>query len=154
MGERGPISKSTSVRSMGLRGKPSFEPPTQPDEIPDPPDWLSTEQRETWDWIVPALLDAGVPLLKIDGVLLASVCVVMARIRQCEEIIERDGMIVKGSRGRERIHPAFRAAAQQSRALLQLSRKFGMDPASRQRLRLTRPQTEADRKVNLTDIFQ
>ena len=139
---------------MGLRGDPSFEPATRKDEIPDPPDWLSTEQREAWDWIVPALLDAGVPLLKIDGVLLASVCVVMARIRQCEEIIERDGIIVKGSRGRERVNPAFRVAAQQSRALLQLSRKFGMDPASRQRLRLTRPQTDADRKVNLTDIFQ
>ena len=154
MGERGPIQRDNSVRGMGLRGKPAFEPQTQPHEIPDPPDWLNTEQREAWDCIVPALVDAGVPLLKIDGVLLASVCVVMARIRRCEEIIERDGLIVKGSRGRERVHPAFRVAARQSNALLGLSKRFGMDPSSRQRLRLTRPQTDADRKVNLTDMFQ
>ena len=153
MGERGPIERANSVRGMGLRGKPSFEAAVESHEVPEAPDWLSTKQRETWDWLVPALIDAGIPLQQIDGAMLSVVCVVISRIRECEELIDRDGLIVKGSRGRECVNPAFRIAARQARALLQLSKRFGMDPASRQRLKLTRPQTESDRKTNLVDIF-
>lgn len=154
MGQRGPIRSTTSVRGLGLRRDgPAFEPPVEPHEIPQPPSWLNHQQREVWDWLIPALLEAGVPLLRIDEAMLSVVCVTVHRIRQCEERIDQEGLIVRGSRGKESVSPAPRIAARHTRTLLSLSKAFGMDPASRQRLRLTRPQTETARKSNLLDIL-
>ena len=115
-------------------GRPIKEPPAFVRLPPAPPAWLPTEARAEWERVVPEL--HRLELLKpIDGAALTSYCLAWARLRECTEIVEREGMVLHDDKqGRAQRHPALLTAEAASRELRAWCSEFGLTPSAEQRL--------------------
>lgn len=99
---------------------------------PEIPDWLSPEARSEWARVAPWLVQNGL-LTVLDRGLLSLYCETVGMYRQCQPIIERDGLIVDTSRGRRR-HPLLRVEARCQQDIRANAAQFGLTPSSRARL--------------------
>lgn len=61
--------------------------------------------------------------------ILESMCQAVDRIQQCQEAIDRDGMVVTGSTGQPQQHPLLKTEAEARRALLAHARALKLDLA-------------------------
>jgi P27 family predicted phage terminase small subunit len=103
--------------------------PDPADDLP-PPGWLSPRECMLWIELV-----ADAPWLRpLDTALLAALCVARDLHRQAAEAVSEQGMVVTGSDGVERPHPAIRVLSQQAALALRLSEALGMTPSARERL--------------------
>jgi P27 family predicted phage terminase small subunit len=133
MGKRGPIANPERVRLHGTeRRRLKKSVPSAASDAPEPPEWLSAEQRALWRSAVRDA-PAGV-LLRIDRGLL-TVWVVAADIhRQASRMLAADPDLLADGGKVDRPSPYLTIARQQSALMLRCADQLGFSPSGRARL--------------------
>jgi len=108
-------------------------PPVVDTTVPDPPAILTGVALEVWNATILRLQQAGT-WARIDAPAIARYSLLIARWRECEAILAREGRVYKTTnRGATRYYPRPEVAESKalSDQLLRLESAFGMNPASR-----------------------
>lgn len=92
------------------------------------PKWLSPEARKEWKRIVPQITDRLTPA---DFGTVESYVVAVATVRECQILLNRDGLTIEGENGVLRPHPAVRMQATAMQAVKNLGVELGLSPRSR-----------------------
>ncbi|UOK70271.1 phage terminase small subunit P27 family [Ancylobacter polymorphus] len=99
------------------------------DKAPAAPKWLPAYAKAEWKRLVPILVnDRKLAVHELQSV--ESYCISVARIREAEEIIAREGLVIMGTRGPQR-HPATAILKEHQEAARRLLIELGGTPASR-----------------------
>lgn len=99
------------------------------DKAPPAPKWLPAYGKAEWRRLVPILVaDRKLAVHELQSV--ESYCISVARIREAEEIIAREGLVIAGPRGPQR-HPATAILKEHQEAARRLLIELGGTPASR-----------------------
>ena len=139
MAQRGRKPKPTKLKvhrgNPGRRKLPAHEP--EPEQgIPEPPDWLSPVARQEWERVVPKLAEIGL-LTKVDGFVLEAYCTCYAHWLQCEEAIDKIGMVYSPSSKRRSKYLQQVPHVTLAQKYLALARAFatelGLSPSARAR---------------------
>lgn len=142
MGRRGPAPQPTALKILnGNPGKRAINhnEPQPTKKAPKCPSWLSREAKAEWRRVAPELERLGL-LTVVDGGALAAYCQAYARWKQCEEVIERDGMVSElvtdtGSTYLQQ-RPEVSIANKQLQVMKAFCTEFGLTPSSRSRMSL------------------
>ncbi len=95
--------------------------------ILSPPKWLPVEAQKEWRRVVPLIADR---LTDSDyGVVESYVCAV-AKVQQCQVILNREGLIIESESG-PKSHPACRMQQQATISVRALAAELGLSPKSR-----------------------
>lgn len=136
MGERGPAANIRSIRYANRKDKP----PRTLADIPvselgqaTMPRWMDREAKRFWRKHAPAMEARGL-LTKLDEIAFAMVCTSWSHLREAERILERDGVVLTGPRGKVSPHPAVRIRDMAWKQFVEGARQFGLTPMSRQRI--------------------
>lgn len=151
MGRRGPKPEPAAVqeqkapvRSRHARKNAGAEP-IAPGAAGEPPKWLVGEGRKVWDRLSPTLRavkllsDADVPAF-------ARYCRHFARWIDLQQRLDKHGDIyeIETASGKvRRADPAFMMADRLDRMMLAFEDRFGLNPAERQRIMVSRAATGA-----------
>ena len=100
-----------------------------PDRCPGPPSWLSKYAASEWRRAAPDLHRRGF-LTRDTFATLESHCIAVGTVRECEELLQRDGRIIQGEKGPVQ-HPAFRMQAAAMREARLLAAELGLTPHRR-----------------------
>lgn len=117
-----------------------------PSEVTEP-DWshleesVAEEALTLWRKLAPTLV-RSVGLVSEQQVVLEEYCLTVARIRQGERAIARDGMVVPGAMGGTVKNPWTTVLNQYRSHLRSLTGELGLSPASA--TRITRPESSDD----------
>lgn len=111
-------------------------------KLPPAPAWLPVEGKTEWKRVAPALGKREV-LTEADLGSLENYCLAIGTIRQCQTVIDKEGMFVSSERSAPRPHPAIRVRDEAMRQARQLAAELGLTPVSRSRPALA-PQGEDD----------
>ncbi len=150
MGKRGPKRTPTSVLSKrgSWRAKSRGPEPTVPEGIPDIPEGLREDAVEIWEQVTAQLEEMGI-LGRCDGNALERYCNAVIKYRECEAILEAEGVTYeRHSLGGDKLvkeRPEVKIAAKLSEECRKLENAFGLNPSARTGLCVTRP---ADPKEN------
>ncbi|MER9820300.1 phage terminase small subunit P27 family [Mesorhizobium sp. M0129] len=96
---------------------------------PSPPPWLPKHGKAEWKRVLPVLVEAR----KIGAHELQTVeayCVAVARIREAEEIVQREGLTFMSQSGPKR-HPAGTILKDAMESARRLADALGLTPAAR-----------------------
>lgn len=141
-----------------LRGNPGKRPPNTLEPkpkllAPKMPANLSGLAVDEWKEIVPLLIELGV-LSQVDGKALAAYCECFAQWRRAMEEVEERGILIEepivalvsGEVVGYKIkrNPAVSMANDQLKLMKSYLVEFGLTPASRGRLKIEKPEGEAD----------
>ena len=140
MGRRGPSPKPTALKKLSgsWRADINHAEPEPPEGIPEPPDFLCEQALAYWDALVPILQDMGL-ITMADGDSLALYCQSLARLAQCEKIINEEGPTYKtytpnGELSMIKMRPEAGLAKQLYPIVTKLGKEFGLSPAARAHL--------------------
>ena len=144
MGKRGPKPLPTNL--LRLRGNPNLGHTRASEPLldaccPDPPAWLGDRERELWMWTVENLAPLDI-VGRVDREALAAYCCAAVRFRECQEMIQADGVIVDGQP-----HPAIVPQAKAFEQMRRAGAMFGLSPSDRASLGSIRPQKPATSRV-------
>lgn len=140
-----------------LRGNPGKRPlnakePKAPAGDPSMPKGLSAAAAKEWKSILPELRQLGV-LSRIDGKALAAYCHAYARWMEAEKEIKKHGIVVEEpiliagietGYVRYKKNPAVTISESHLKLMKSFLVEFGMTPSSRSRVRIEKPNPEAD----------
>lgn len=135
------MPRPVSSKTKWLRGNPGGRPPRRPvsakvESLPVPRGTEEAIARE-WRRLVPWLLKLGVPLAQADipGLLDMSLCA--ARVRQAEELVSSQGILVDSKRaGALCKNPAIQVSRDYATRFMKWCVRFGVSPADRRLLDL------------------
>jgi P27 family predicted phage terminase small subunit len=96
---------------------------------------LSDEAKAEWKRVAPELDALGL-LTCIDGTALAAYCMSYARWRECEEILDREGLTSMTSTGYLAQRPEVAISKAALMAVKTFASEFGLTPSSRGRMTL------------------
>lgn len=97
---------------------------------PRAPSWMPKHAKDEWSRIVPLLvMDRKLASHELQSV--ESYCLSVARIREAEEVIQREGMTYTAPDGTPRRHPATAILKEHQEAARRLLIELGGTPASR-----------------------
>lgn len=140
MGKRGPQKKPTARKKLEGTHRKDRAPKNEPEPRMDasiltPPDWLAAEARQEWERIAPELYRLGL-LTVADYALFAAYCTAFARWKTLNDklaALEAEGELVMevGENGYRQQAPEVSMEVRQFERLLDISARFGFDPASR-----------------------
>lgn len=100
-----------------------------PGRCPSAPAWLSSQAKAEWKRAAPQL--HGRKLLSADTLAtLESYCVAVGIVRECEEIMGREGRMVATEDG-SKPHPAFKMQSAAMREARLLATELGLTPHRR-----------------------
>lgn len=100
-----------------------------PGRCPSAPTWLSSQAKAEWKRAAPQL--HGRKLLSADTLAtLESYCVAVGIVRECEEIMGREGRMVETEDG-SKPHPAFKMQSAAMREARLLATELGLTPHRR-----------------------
>lgn len=116
--------------------------PTPQVGLPDAPEHLSPGARHAWREIGPALARNKV-MTEMDTVALALLCETYSAWRVCVGKAQQHGPVVKQN-GVLTANPYLSRADKEADRLMKMLSAFGMDPASRSRLRVEMGQGKTD----------
>lgn len=107
------------------------------------PKWLPQDAKREWRRLMDGLGDVDL-VTGADQALFSALCVAIMRWRQAEQIVQREGEVMRepiftrsnNFTGRFRLkrHPALAVAKERANQTLTLLRRFGLTPADRHRL--------------------
>lgn len=156
MGRRGPPPMPTALKRLSgsWRADLNQHEPEPPTERPEPPNFLCEEAKVYWERLCPILEDMGL-LTLADGDMLATYCQSLARLAQCERVINEEGLsytIYKddGSISMIRIRPEARHAKELSAVVNRLGKEFGLSPSARSHLNVdaaNRPRGKSEKEL-------
>lgn len=93
---------------------------------PSPAAWLSEQAKAEWKRAAPQMHSRN--LLTVDVLaMLESYCIAAGLVRECEEIMGREGRMVTTESG-ERPHPAFKMQSAAMREARLLASELGLTP--------------------------
>jgi P27 family predicted phage terminase small subunit len=135
-----------------LSGNPGHRPLNQAEPqparvLPQPPNFLGPAARAKWNEMAPELHRIGL-LTAVDGDALAIYCTLWARLAEAEAILEREGLVIEGEKGRG-AHPAAAIARDCRTQLRAFAVEFGLTPAARSRLSIKPEKSSDDLEVQL-----
>lgn len=107
----------------GKRPLNKNEPKPQP-IAPKPPSWLPREAKREWKRLAPELEKLGL-LTIVDGTAFANYCLAYARLREAEETIKREGMVITTEKGYKMPHPAVKIAEKAQQIIKRSARSSG-----------------------------
>lgn len=121
-------------RGLDVGGRPIPQVPPFERCEPTAPSWLVGEALALWEQLVPPL--AALDILKAeDTAVLSALCSAYGELVETDAIIRREGATVTNpTSGHVAAHPLIPHRASARRAVLALSREFGLSPASEQDL--------------------
>jgi len=131
-------------------------PKPRPEIQKSPPSWLPSWAKAFWRKYASQLVELGI-LTEADRPAFEELCLLYDRIRECHEILQRDGLTVEGRGGHQVKHPlvsVLNAAENQFRLL---SSEFGLTPSSRGRLDLpvsSAHDAEWDELLNMEKMYR
>lgn len=100
------------------------------DKPPPAPAWLPRHARAEWARVVPAMVKgrslAGNELSTVE-----SYCIAVARIRECEAIIQKHGLTFVSPSGESKRRPETTIHKENIEAARRLAAELGITPASR-----------------------
>lgn len=94
------------------------------------PPWLAADAKVFWDRLTPPLEKAGL-IGDTDETGLAVLCQQVARWRQAETAMDKDGLIITDRLGTKKLHPAYRVADAAMKQIKSMLVQFGFTPRSR-----------------------
>lgn len=144
MGYRGPAPKPTAIRVLeGNRGRrPLNDAEPRPDPVPPKcPKHLDAEAKREWKRIVPILTRMRV-LTEADGHSLANLCQAYSTMVRAQTKLNESGLLLKTPSGYVQQSPLLSIVNTCVQTITQLSREFGLTPASRSRIQTTEPVAE------------
>lgn len=126
---------------------------------PRPPSWLSKPARAEFKRIVRHLTERGT-LSPADGAVLAVYAVSYARFISAQKDLDEQGLRVTAtaldSHGKAvevtKDNPALRVVQQSEKTILAFLRQFGLTPATRERVKPTKPRDEDADGVTDDDV--
>lgn len=100
------------------------------EKTPPAPSWLSKHAKTEWKRVVPALVRArclaGYELSTVE-----SYCLAVGRIRDCELVLQRDGLTFISPTGESKRRPETTLFKENVEAARRLASELGITPASR-----------------------
>lgn len=133
MPNRGGRGRKTPVTLQVLAGNPGKRAKRTPSAsltpLGEPPAWLPEAAKEIFAELAERLGRAG-QAGELDALALADCALCVARVRELEAMVERDGLVIDGRYG-PTAHPAARLVRVYRQALQQWARQLGLTPASR-----------------------
>ena len=100
------------------------------DKPPPAPAWLPAHAKAEWKRVVPALVKsrslAGHELSTVE-----SYCIAVARIRECEAVIQKHGLTFVSATGESKRRPETTIHKENIEAARRLAAECGITPASR-----------------------
>ena len=140
MGRRGPPAKPLALKKLSgsWRVNDNKDAPEPDEGVPPMPSFMSDEAQGYWHSLVPLLLDMKL-LTMADGDSLALYCQSLARLAECERIINEEGLTYTqyaedGSVRMIRARPEQRMAKELYTIVSRLGKEFGLSPSSRAHL--------------------
>jgi P27 family predicted phage terminase small subunit len=133
MGERGPVGKPTALRVLhgdaaNRINRDEPQPRTIP--VPAPPEWLSDEGRELWEFVRPDLEAMGTVKVS-DWAALAALCEAWSRWKRITLLAQKSPPIFKREDDTFAKNPLYAQATQATSELRGLLREFGLTPSAR-----------------------
>lgn len=126
------------------RKRPAAPDPSKGEPIARP-DWLPEDAAKIFDDLL-NLLRGRVQTSKLDQYALADLAQALAKVRELEKTIDKEGMTVPGHRGVERKHPLLSVLAQYRAAAHSGFARFALSPLDRRKLGVeSRPEWEQAR---------
>jgi P27 family predicted phage terminase small subunit len=128
----GPPPTPTSLRL--LKGDPPYRvnkrEPRPRDATPRPPAWLTPEARAIWRRTLRELEPMKV-MTSADSNALGLYCVALAEFVQAQQLVARDGLVVKGRDGGTVANPAARIERDRWAMVWRAGAEFGLTPSAR-----------------------
>jgi len=142
----GPAPKPTALRL--LQGNPGKRPINRAEPQPRAdagyaPRHLGRLAKAEWRRVVPELQRLGL-LSIIDRAALEGYCSEYVLYRQCEDILQREGVIFMTETGYMQQRPEVAIRAKALASMRQFMAQFGMTPASRSRVSVQQPEGESE----------
>lgn len=100
------------------------------DKAPPAPAWLPKFARIEWTRVVPALVKAR-SLASHELSTVESYCIAVARIRECEAVIQKHGLTFVSPTGESKRRPETTLLKENIEAARRLAAECGITPASR-----------------------
>jgi P27 family predicted phage terminase small subunit len=136
---KGPPPKPSAIRV--LEGNPGHRPIIEEARVGSqvltaasfpPPEGLPKKPAAVWQEIVPELVEIGL-VRSLDSTILEALCRAVARAREAEEILDADGLLIEGARGRV-TNPAHRIARDSWALALRIAGDYGLTAVARLRV--------------------
>lgn len=99
-------------------------------EAPAAPTWLPKFAKTEWARVVPALVKAR-SLAAHELSTVESYCIAVARIKECEAVIQKHGLTYVSPTGESKRRPESTLAKENIEAARRLAAELGITPASR-----------------------
>ncbi len=141
MGKRGP--QKTPTKMLEARGSwrangRDAEPEPEPISGADCPEWIPELGQKWWPQICNELAAMNV-LTTADLLAVGLLVDSLAQWLEYREVVKRDGVFLTHPQsGHKILHPAYRASKDAWEQVLKVSREFGMTPASRANLSVSK----------------
>ncbi len=153
MAKRGRPPKPTKLKL--LQGNPGKRPinkkePKPKTTVPSCPAHLDVEAKKEWRRITRELSAIGL-VSKIDMAALAVYAVAWSRWVEAEQKLKRFGVIIKSPSGYPIQSPYLAVANQAVKQMTSMLTEFGMTPASRTRVSVERPESQANDEEAIAD---
>ena len=116
-------------------------------DIPDTPHHLSKPAREEWARITPLLKDLGL-ISQLDLVELSFYCQAWGDHVQAENMIRRNGKVLKDAKGRLYISPWVKHSKESKELAHKFLVEFGLTPASRSRVSGKKKEPEKKKRLD------
>ena len=141
MGARGPAPTPTRVLKIrgtyrpDRHGAPNDELEMELLEaLPAPPSFFDAIARFEWNRVGPELIEKGL-LAKVDLAAFTLYCTNIARVAECERVMQVRGMTMITFNGVECARPEVSIARQCGAEVRRFAQEFGMTPSARRRVR-------------------
>jgi P27 family predicted phage terminase small subunit len=102
--------------------------------IPDPPDFLKGKALEEWLRVTPLLAEVGL-IAKLDRAILTGYCQAWARWIECEQELEKTGLIVRAPNGYPMQSPYLSIVNKALDQVRQMSEQIGLSGSARSRIK-------------------
>lgn len=139
MGRRGPPPMPSALRKMRGRRHRKKEADTAPElpvGAPDMPEVVRRDKiaRQAWTRLCTDLTEVQV-LSPQHWAALSVLCLAYATAHEATKRIQREGLLLKSSRGKLYTHPAYKIQQQAWAQILRASQEFGLTPSAATRVR-------------------
>lgn len=122
----------TKLKELKGTAKNIVEP--EYEEAPvEAPAYLTGLAKELWDTLAPGLHANGL-LTIADIPLFAEFCKAYGNMREANDILDEDGLLIAGRQGAMVKNPAWQIKREASETMMKIGSRFGMTPADRARL--------------------
>jgi P27 family predicted phage terminase small subunit len=149
MGRRGPARTPTKeLKFRGTYRKDRHgDPATEPDfelvtEMPPPPGFLDDVAVMEWHRVGPELIEKEL-LTVADMAAFTLYCINVARVVQCERVINREGLTLETPQGFEQARPEVAIGRQAGVEVRKFCQEFGLTPSARTRVKAAPVKPEA-----------